>query len=164
MWYALVAGVVLVVVVLVVRRNARTPSLAMWTSITGGIRGLQRIALQHILPGRTGDIRGFDEKALASQAITLQDTVSFVYTVEEEDGGFLHIVSSKLKRDKDKKYQVECMLVVMMELNRILSEVGVVQEDVKFDIEESEVGTQYVAMHLTASQNDQLVAAIMPAA
>ena len=156
MWYALVAGVMLVVVVVLIRRNASTPSLAMWSSITSGIRELQQVALKHILPARTGEIRGFDEKAFASQVITLKDTISFVYRVEEEDSGFVHIVSSKLKRDKGKKYQIECMLVVMMELNRALSEVGIVPADVKFDIEESEVGTQYIAMHLTADQNHQL--------
>jgi hypothetical protein len=96
--------------------------------------------------------------------MTLEGTIRFVYTVEQQDGGFMHLVSSQLKRPKGKKYQVQCMLVVMLVLNRQLGQAGIRQEDMKFEIDESALGTQYVGMLLNADQQARLSAGVTAAA
>lgn len=160
-----VAGVVALVaaaVGVVLWRRHNAPSAAMFAAIDQTVRELQRKALRNVLPEqKEGEVAGFDEKKMRDQTASLHDVIRFVYTVEHQQDGFLHVVSSQLKRARSKKYQIQCMLVVMLVFSRELAESGVEQEDVKFQIDESELGTQYVCMLLTPDQHDQLVGTVL---
>jgi hypothetical protein len=164
MWYAIAAIAVVVVAALIVRVRNATPSVAMFRAIDRGIQDVQRNAFHNVLPDRKGEIRCFDEEAMRNQMLVLNETIRFVYTVEQRDSGFVHLVSSQLKRPKGEKYQVECMLVVMLVLNRQLAQVGIKQDEVKFEIQKSELGTHYVAMLLNTEQHERLAAGLATAA
>lgn len=49
------------------------------------------------------------------------------------------------------------MLVVMTTLNRQLAEVGIKGDDLRFDVNESAMGTQYLGMFLTSKQHQKLL-------
>jgi hypothetical protein len=164
MWYIIPALAVIVVVAAVVRRSRATPSVAMFQAIDRGILDLQRKAIANVIPDQHGEIRGFDEQAARGSTVTLEQTIRFVYTVEQREGSFGHIVSSQLKRPKGKKYQIQCMLVVMLVLNRQLERSGIKPDNVKFEIDESALGTQYVVMILTAEQHGRIASAVTAAA
>jgi hypothetical protein len=133
-----------------------TPSTAMFGLINRGLRKLQAKALKNILPEQeAGKAVGFNVKRMEDQTITLQNTIRFVYTVECQGDGFLHVISSQLMQQKGPKYQVQCTALVMLLLTQQLDEAGMNQEDVEFDIEESETGTHYVCMLLDPSQHQQ---------
>jgi hypothetical protein len=155
MWFILAALAALVVISVIFRRRS-TPSVAMFEAIQHGILDLQQKALRSILPDHHGEIRGFDEATALDTVVALEDTIRFLYSVEEHEGGFLHLISSQLIRPRAEKYQIQCMLVVMLVLNRQLGEAGVQPEDVRFELTKSELGTHYVGMHLTAEQHRRL--------
>src|SRR5687767_12837360 len=131
MWYTLAAIAVLVLLVALVRRSRATPSVAMFQAIERGILDLQRKALADVIPDRQGELRRFSEKAALGRTVTVEQTIRFVYTVEQRDGGFAHLVSSQLKRPRGKNYQIQCMLVVMLVLNRQLAQAGIKPDGVK---------------------------------
>ena len=156
-----IAGLcVLGVVVLVVARSAATPSVAMFQQIRETVTALQRIAASNVLPATGGEhVTGFSGERMMRQTARLDETIRFVYTVEEHERGFLHAVSSQLLRRKPQKYQLQCMLVVMLTLNQQLGDAGIEQEDVQFDISRSELGTHCVAMLLSPDQHDAILEA-----
>ncbi len=117
-----------------------------------------------MIPDQHGELRGFDERAALNRTVTVNETIRFVYTVEQRDSSFVHLVSSQLRRPRGKKYQVECMLVVMLVLNRQLAQAGIEQEEVKFEISESALGTHYVGMVLNAEQHARLSVGVTAAA
>ena len=142
-----------------------TPSEAMFGLIHQGLRKLQVKVLRNILPEQQpGKAVGFNVKRMEDQTITLQNLIRFVYTVERQGDGFLHVISSQLIRRKSQKYQVQCTALVMLLLTRQLTEAGMNQEDVEFDIENSEMGTQYVCMLLDPSQHQQFADKVMETA
>ena len=142
-----------------------TPSEAIFGLINRGLRKLQAKALRNILPEQeAGKAVGFNVRRMEAQTITLQNVVRFVYTVERQGGGFLHVVSSQLIRRKSRKYQVQCTAAVMLLLNQQLAEAGMNREDVEFDIEESEMGTQYVCMLLGPNEHRQFADKVMQTA
>lgn len=164
MWYLVAAISVVAIVVAVVFRSRATPSVAMLRAVEGRILDLQRTALADVIPDPHGELRGFDEQAARNRTATVDGTIRFVYTVEQRDGGFVHLVSSQLKRPRGSTYQVQCMLVVMLVLNRQLAQAGIKPEDVKFELDQSPLGTQFVGMVLNADQHARLSAAITGAA
>ena len=164
MWYVVAGVAVIIIVGAIIRKSRATPSVAMFHAIERGILDLQRKALADVLPDQQREIRGFAEKAALGHTVTLKETIRFIYTVEQREGGFMHLVSSQLKQPRGKKYQMQCMLVVILVLNRQLEQAGIKQDDVKFDIDESAVGTQYVGMILTAEQHGRIMSVVTAAA
>ena len=158
MWYILAGIALLLIAGFILWRRGNTPSVAMFRAIDEGIRQLQRNALNNILPEHTeGSAKGFDPDAMTGQTVRLHDTIRFIYTVEHHQQGFLHVVSSQLLRAKSRKYHIQCMLVAMLVLNSQLAESGIKQDDVTFDVDQSELGTQYVCMLLPPPQHQQFV-------
>lgn len=159
---SIIAGIIiLLIIVFVVRQRGATPPLTLWRLIEEAIPPLQRIALTTILPREApGHITGFDADAMNRQVVSLHETIRFVYTIEKDAERFVHIVSSQMLRPKPPKFQIECMLVVMLVLNRQLGEAGIKHEDVSFEVNQSELGTHYIYMFLSPAQQEQLVAVI----
>jgi hypothetical protein len=155
----LIAGVIVgVVIVIVLWRRNSGPSVIMFEKIDKAIRAVHKPAMDNVRPSSDeGEARGFDESAMQKQIITVADSIRFIYAVEKIPEGFLHTVSSQLQESKNKKYHIQCMLVVMLTLNRRLAEVGIKGDDVKFDVNESAVGTQYVSMLLTSEQHQRFL-------
>ena len=157
--YYIIGGIVVLLVVgFFFWRRRATPSVAMFRAIDDAITRLQRTALTNILPEQPqGTVKGFDPDTMAGQTARLHDTIRFIYTVERHGFALLHIVSSQLLRPKSQKYHIQCMLVVMMVLNRQLDDSGIKQDDVSFDVDQSELGTQFVYMSLSPQQHEQLL-------
>lgn len=161
--YIIVAGIALLlaVVAFFYWRNSTTPSIAMFRAIEAAILKLQQIAVTNILPAQpSGGAAGFNPDAMLRQTETLEGVIRFVYTIEHHENGLLHIVSSQLLRHKSLKYQIQCMLVAMLVLNRQLGDADIKQEEVAFDISQSELGTHYASMFLSQEQHDKFVATI----
>jgi hypothetical protein len=135
----------------------QTPSITMFRQIGETLRTLQQRALKNIRPeAQAGEMRGLDLDAMQNQTLTVAGTIRFVYTVEKHSRGLVHMVSSQLCKPKRRKYQVQCMLTIMLHLSRQLSGAGIKSDDVKFEVTESELGTQYVAMLVSLEQQEKM--------
>ena len=155
--YVIPAVVVITVIVIFYRKRSGGPSVQTLGRITDAIMTIQRVAVRNVFPqSKSGAITGINEKQMASQTAIVDDTIRFIYTVEEDEEDYLHIVSSQLVKRKRRRYQIEAMLIVLLALQRQLKECGVKPENVEFDIQESELGTQYVMMKLNEKQNGLL--------
>jgi len=155
--YLIPAVVVIIVIVIVYRKRSGGPSVEAFQRITDAIMTIQRVAVRNVLPQtKSGAITGINEKQMESQTAIVDDTIRFIYTVERDEEDYLHIVSSQLVKRKRRKYQIESMLIVMLAFQRQLPECGIKPENVEFDIQESELGTQYVMMKLNEKQNGLL--------
>ena len=164
--YYIAAGLaILLIVTVLIRRGGRTPSLAMFRAIEDGISRIQTAALRRVLPEQPEDgVKGFDREAMVEQTIRLQETIRFVYTVEQREDGFGHTVSSQLLKRKGRKYHLQCMLVVILILNRQLSNAGINQDDVAIGVDQSGLGTLYVHMSLSPEQHERFAGALSEAA
>ncbi len=158
--YWIVAAVVLVVIVIAVRR-ARSPSVRVFGEIDAGLVRIQRHAIGNVASATDdGTIRPLSVAEMRESSFNVDRTISFAYTAEQREGGYLHLVSSKLMKPRPAKYQVECMLVAMLVLNRELEQAGLGSDDVGLGVDESETGTQYISLELTPEQHDLFCAAI----
>lgn len=132
------------------------PSEEVLNRVFDGIKTVQVQALKNVIPLENADqLTGFDEKKMSEQTMCVDGMIRFIYTVEEHSDGYLHTVSSQLVKPRSRKYQVQCMLFVMITLNSQLERAGLNPETVKFDISESEMGTQYIEMLLSPQQNSE---------
>jgi hypothetical protein len=152
--------IILIVVVAVYYFRNQGPSVMMFSKISDGLSQIQKSAYGTIIPNSDSQsMANFDESKMKAQTVTLENTIRFVYTVEQNEYGFLHTISSQLLKRKNKKYQVQCMLVAMMTLNTQLKDASIEEGEVNFDIDESELGTQYIGMQLSEKQHEQLLGA-----
>ncbi|MHA2218769.1 MAG: tetratricopeptide repeat protein [Candidatus Hodarchaeales archaeon] len=153
------AIIVSVVITIALWLRKRGPSVAMMGRIDKALRTVQKQAAANILPASDeGEALSLDVKTMQKQTITVANTIRFIYTVEEHPEGLLHMVSSQLIKSRSKKYQVECMVFVTIVLRQFqFEEAGIKQDDVKLNIFETEMGTQYVSMLLTSDQHNKLM-------
>ncbi|HOX05402.1 MAG TPA: hypothetical protein PK280_03290 [Planctomycetota bacterium] len=129
----------------------------MFGKIGDAVSKLQLRAAKNIFPYTPGEeIRGFNPDAMQDLTICVEDTIRFVYTIEKHPQGLVHIISSQLCKPKSKKYHVQCMLVVMASLLRQIGDAGINQNEVKFEITESDLGTQYVNMLVSLEHQEKL--------
>lgn len=141
--------------------NGGTLSSAMFGEIQDTIVRLQQAAAENVMPLEKGDhLTGINEEKMARQSSHVGQSIRFVYTIEESPTGLVHVVSSQLLRPLPQKYQVQCMLVAMLTLNRQLSDSGTDPQEVEFDIDQSVTGTQYVTMSVTREQHDRMLAEV----
>ncbi len=154
MEYLIPISIIIVIVIAVaLSRRGGTPSVEMFAKINKAVRDLQCHAAQKIMPAKEpGKMTGFDERKMQDLTVTIDNVIRLAYTMEHYEEGILHTISSQLTCRKPRKYQIECMLVVMLTLNEELTEAGVNHDEVKFEITESELGTHYVGMHLNVGQ------------
>ena len=160
MWIVAVIAVtaILAAMVALLARRSAGPSAVMFQEIRNTVLALQRVAAARVIPGAVGeDGAGLSVDDLRNHSACVRETIRFVYTVEETEGGFLHTVSSQMLAPKPEDYQVQCMLVAMLTLNQQLSEAGLDPDDVGFEVSASEHGTHYLAMLLTAGQHETIV-------
>lgn len=158
--YLIVGGVLaFVVVIALVLRGGGTPSVLMFQQIRDAVLSLQAVAATQIAKATDGrKIQGMLQAEMERQTQRVQETIRFVYTIEEDDGHFIHTVSSQLLARKPEKYQVQCMLVVMLTLNQQLEAAGIDPKSVQFDVSRSEMGTHYVTMALSSEHNAKVLA------
>jgi hypothetical protein len=158
--YLIAGGVLaLVVVIALVLRGGGSPSVLMFQQIREAILSLQAMAATQIVKATDdGKVQGMSQAEMERQTQRVQETIRFVYTIEEDHGHFIHTVSSQLLARKPEKYQVQCMLVVMLTLNQQLEAVGIDPKTVQFDVSRSEMGTHYVAMALSPEHNAKVLA------
>lgn len=76
------------------------------------------------------------------------------YTITREDAGFTHHISGKAP-GRDQRFLVERMLLLMAELTRQFQQSGI-GDAVKFDVEESGLGTHHLNFRLTPEQQNAL--------
>lgn len=158
LYYAAGAVAILILVSIFVWHRGQTPSDAIWNGIAEAIPQLQRRAVRNILPLQPpGGARDFQPQRAAAQTRRVADTIRLVYTVEQHEHGFLHAVSSQLVRRKSRKFHVHCALVVMLVLERQLTDSGITKEDVAFNVDQSDLGTFYVYMLLSPEQHQQFL-------
>lgn len=156
-----IAGCVLaaIIVIALVLRGGGTPSVVMFQQIRDAVISLQAIAATQIEKATDdGKIQGMSQAEMERQTRRVQETIRFVYTIEEDRDHFIHTVSSQLIVRKPEKCQVQCMLVVMLTLNQQLETAGIDPKAVHFDVSRSEMGTHYVSMALSPEQNAKLLA------
>jgi len=160
--FLILLGVVVVIAALYwwYSRGA-TLSAAMFDEIRDTILRLQQAAAENVFPLEKGNhLTGIHEEKMARQSSHVGPLIRFVYTIEESPTGLVHVISSQLLRPMPEKYQVQCMLVAMLTLNRQLSDSGTDPQEVEFDIEQSVTGTQYVMMSVTQEQHDRMLAEV----
>ncbi len=156
MWYIL-AGVITVVMLGVgFWKRSNNPSVAMFGEIERAVRQLQCKAVDHVMEDGSDYIARFNADSTAGQTVTIRNIFRMIYTVEHIREGFLHTISSQLKRAKGGNYHEQCTLIVMMVLQRELEEAGIKQDDVELQLEQSEFGTQYIYMLLDSNQHSRL--------
>lgn len=158
--YIIAGGVLaILLVVVLLLRGGGTPSVLMFQQIRDAMLSLQANAAKHI-EKVTDDrrIRGISQAEVERQTRQVQETIRFVYTIEEDSDHFIHTVSSQMIVQKPEKYQVQCMLIVMLTLNQQLEAAGIDPKAVPFDISRSEMGTHYVTMTLSPEQNAKVFA------
>jgi hypothetical protein len=140
-------------------RRSTAPPAAMFAEIRTAILDLQRVASQNIfLVGQTHKLNGIDQDHMLRQSCHVRETIRYVYTIEESESGFVHVISSQLLKPKPEKYQIQCMLIAMLTLNQCLADSSIDPKSVEFNIDRSATGTHYVAMSLTRQQHDQMLA------
>jgi hypothetical protein len=64
--------------------------------------------------------------------------LGLIYTVERVQDKFLHMVSSQLKRARSGNYHEQCMLTMIMFLERELEETGINPGDVELHFDQSD--------------------------
>lgn len=157
-------GIIVVLVLVVVvagfvihSRRQAVPSAQMFASINDSLRLVQQKASAAPFSDRQAkELHGMNAATMGKmqdQTVVVNGTIRLIYTVEEKPEGFLHVISSQMVKSRPAKYHISCMLVVMLVLNQQLAEAGIDANDVKFGMEESELGTRYVNMLLTADQH-----------
>ncbi|OUT57348.1 MAG: hypothetical protein CBB71_15630 [Rhodopirellula sp. TMED11] len=141
-------------------RSRSLPPTSLMIEIRELLREMQVVAAENVLPASDGtSVPGIDQATMLKLTAQLRKTIRFVYTIEESDEGLTHRVSSQLLLPKPEKYQIQCMLIVMLTLNQCLEEAVIDPRSVSFQIDKSEQGTHYLAMALSKAQHDQLLAA-----
>ena len=155
-----IVGAVVLVVLIVIGlafRSGSTPSPQKFQEVRAAIIALQDIANSHIAKD-DGKLHGTTQAEIEKLTRSLWGSIRFVYTIDEEDGQFIHTVSSQLTARKPRKYQIECMLMVILTLNQQLEAAGIDPKTVTFDVAQSELGTHYVAIALAPEQHRALMA------
>lgn len=133
--------------------EGEVPTSELMEEIDRDIRSLQLKAGAKVFPEATEGGGGPEPSAMQDLCATAGGTIRFVYTVERFQGRLLHTLSSQLVADKSKQYHIQCMLVAMMVLQKEVDDAGIKPDDVKFDIAESDRGTQYLRVLLTPDQH-----------
>lgn len=158
--YFLIPAVLLILGAIWWFRSRSSPPASMFVEIRELLREMQKLAAENILPASDGaTMAGIDQATMLKHTAQLRKTIRFVYTIEESEAGRTHMVSSQLLLPKPEKYQIQCMLIVMLTMNQCLEEAGIDPQSVSFQIDKSEQGTHYLAMALSEAQHDQLMAA-----
>ncbi|MDP6358532.1 MAG: hypothetical protein QF473_25650 [Planctomycetota bacterium] len=96
-------------------------------------------------------------ESLKPQTAVIKDSIRFIYTVEHQDDSYLHTVSSQLTSDKPQRFHVEGTLMVMLLLNRQLTAAGFDAEEIKLDLDKSDMGTHFIELLLTPQQQQNFV-------
>lgn len=135
------------------------PSMAMLGGIDSTVRNLQRTALDRLDTDPSGE-NPFDEQQMLRQTATVQGTIRFVYSIERSEGVFLHTVSSQLVSRRSKAYQVQCMLVAILTLQRQWTAAGLSGTEVPMRIEESARGTHLVFLEFTPERHERFRGAL----
>ena len=128
------------------------PSAAIHEAIEKAILELQNTAIDNVI---TEESKGFDPNLMAKLTVTVKKTLKLIYTVQQHEKGFLHTVSSQLKRTKGENYHIECMLIMMLILQNELELIGINPDDVKLQFDQSELGTLYIEMLLTPGEHNR---------
>lgn len=140
-------------------RSRANPSVAMLGEIQWAVLDLQIAASRNIVPiERSDKITGFDEEEMDRQCRRVGGMLQFIYTISESEAGMEHLVSSRLLKRKPEKYQVQCMLFVILTLNRRLADAGIDPKSVEFSVDRSDLGTHYVGLTLSRDQHDRMIA------
>ena len=144
-------------------RSGKTPSVAMFGGIEGTLMQLQRHAFNNVVSPKTAKNPSEAEmQKMMQQTGTIHNLVRFIYSIENHEEGFLHVISSQLIGKKSQEFHVQCMLFVMLTLTRQLEEFGINEKDVSFDINESDSGTQYLYMLLNPQQHEKIASKSKP--
>jgi hypothetical protein len=160
MWgiWITIAVVVVILILFIVSRKRAIPPVEMFKEIGDAIFNLQKKAASNIHVAQDGkDITGISIDKMQNQTLRIQDTIRFVYTIEQNGDEIIHAISSQMLKPKPRKYQLSCMLFVMLTLNKQINEAKINPDDVQFNIDQSELGTLYVNMTLTHSQHDAIL-------
>lgn len=158
MLYILGAGIAVTVVVIgvIFWKKVNTPSAEVYDAIEKAVKKLQSKAKYSVISAENGsDNAGLDEDCIALETETVQNIIKLVYTIQQAQNEFLHTFSSQLVCNKNRKYHIECMLVMMLVLQRELEEAGIKPDDVEFQVDQSGFGTQYLYMLLDSDQQDR---------
>ena len=148
--YLIAGGVLaLVVVIALALRGGSTPSVLMFQQVRDAILSLQAIAATQVTTANeVGKFQGMSQTEMERQTQRVQDTIRFVYTIEKDNGHFIHTVSSQMIARKPEKYQIQCMLVVMLTLNQQLETAGIDPKAVQFEVSRPNTGIRYVSIEL----------------
>ncbi|MEZ6106682.1 MAG: hypothetical protein R3B96_11335 [Pirellulaceae bacterium] len=135
------------------------PSVHMFGALRDAVLELQERAAADIFPEPESDEdEPFDPDRMDALCLRVEETIRLIYTIEELDGGLLHVMSSQLVSRRPEKYQVHCMVIALMTVGERLKQAEIDMKDVGVDIERAPTGTHYVRILLTREQHDLMMA------
>ena len=147
MVWIIIGVAVLLVVIIVVKRSRGSGD--DFSELHEGLTLIQRNAFDHIkVEDESEDVTPPSMGLLDKISFQTSKRFSVVYTITtNEDGEYFHTVSGKGLGKQQRKHVIENMLFLMTVLMGQFEQAKF-GEDVKFGLDESEVGTQYVGFTL----------------
>ena len=157
-----IGGIILLGIVgRMIERARSRPSADFLIEVEQAIARLQEKAVQKVKGELTeGEVEMFDSEQMRANETTVQDTIRFIFTVDRKRENLLYIISSQLIQPKPHKFQVQCMQLAMIVLNQQLKRAGIRESDVQFELDRSEMGTDYIYMQLSEGQHERYVASL----
>jgi len=147
-----VLAIALVIHAVIFLSKRKHPSAAMHDAIASAIVELQNTAIENVIAEENQE---FDPELMARLTVTVEKTLRMIYTVQQQEEGFLHTVSSQLTRAKGESYYIQCMLIVMLILQNELELIGTNADDADLQMDQSETDTLYIEMLLTPGEHNR---------
>jgi len=153
-WQVAVVAVVVGVCALIARRSLRSRmSTRHIQQLSAGLLTMQRRAFKNVKTVADGGPRLPNLEELQQNYFKTCQQFGIVYTIEHENGSYIHTISGKAPA-RPRKFVIQSMLVIMLELTRQFEETGF--EPSELDMSESELGTHFIAFLLTPEQHERL--------
>lgn len=126
-----------------------------------GFTRIQHNAFQYIgTASERQDVRAPTDAELEGQVFQTCAGLSLAYTIERDGGEYVHHVSAKAP-GRSRKFVIDEMLLVMADLMVQFKACGFSENSQpKFDIAESDLGTQHLEFRLSQAQHEALAAVI----
>lgn len=157
-----VVAVVLGICALLAYRSLRSRmSTRHIQELSAGLLTLQRRAFKNVMSPPDEGHRLPSRKDLQQSHFNTCQQFGIVYTIAHENGSYIHTISGKAP-GRPRKFVIESMLILILELTRQFEEAGYQFDEAghgdspKLNIAESELGTQFIELLLTPEQHERL--------
>lgn len=153
-WQVVALALVLSVCVFIAHRRLRSRmSTRHIHQLCVGLQTLQRRAFKNVMTVADEGLRLPKLKDLQHNHFTTCQQFGLIYTIEQENGSYIHMISGKAPT-RPRKFVIESMLILMLELTRQFEEAGFEPSDL--NMAESELGTHFIGFLLTPEHHERL--------